>query len=50
MLIIGKIDMGLKFEISSLSPVLKMGVTLAILNKSGNFPVIKDLLIKMAKI
>ena len=27
-----------------------MGVTLAILNKSGNFPVIKDLLIKIPKI
>ena len=47
---IGKINKGLKFEISCLSPVLKMGVTLAILSESGNFPVKKDLSIKIAKI
>ena len=53
MLRIGNIDMGLKFlkfEITCLSPVLKIGVTLAILSESVNFPVIKNVFIKIPRI
>ena len=44
------IDIGLQFPISSLSPSLKMGVTLAIFRQLGKYPCEKQLLINFGRI